>query len=548
MEQEPADEGIEDDIVSDDEQDQEEDTDLSMVLALLIGSGQLRLASSQHFLRRFAESDDESVDADNLPNEGNLQEPDTIKESALMQDVVQSSGNLQGCGSVLNHKIAGILKNRELGCCGFKRSGVLTAGSKAVICNNYLPLQVVKDTVLPEKLFCGVFSEDGDTFLSACQDGYIRVYNSNQFEKASTRCRPFKTISAIDVGWSILDVAFSPDALYAAYSTWSNHIHIASIHDNDDENLATHIALDLEPGSHSFAVFSLQFSGDNREILCGANDGDLYIYDRSLQKRTSRIDAHQDDVNAIRFADKSSQILYSGGDDGLINVWDRRMLQENNSQKVGCFAGHVDGITFIDSKEDSRYLLSNSKDQTIKIWDMRKFSSVEAQDAVKRVVSRQVWDYRWQLVPRSQKRRKKTVLGDTSIKTYQGHVVTRTLIRARFSPLHSTGQRYIYSGSSDGRVVIYDIITGEIVSKSSQHQECVRDVTWHPYQPMIVSSSWDKRFKVWKQKVDDALGMHYKTSRKRSRWDCPDDCDSYKSSSQHRRSPRLASRESQHLH
>lgn len=541
---EQVDEG---DDISDD-QNQEEDTDLSMVLALLIGSGQLRLASSQHFLRRFAESDDESVDADDLPSDENLHEPDTIKDSALMQDVLQSSGKLKQSGSVLDHKIAGILRNREVGCCGMKRSGFLTAGCKAVICNDYLPLKVIKETILPEKLFCGVFSEDGDTFLSACQDGYLRVYKSSQFEKGSTSCSPFKVIPAIDVGWSILDVAFSPDALYAAYSTWSNHIHIASIHDNDDQNLSSHVALDLEPGSHSFAVFSLQFSGDNGEILCGANDGDLYIYDRNLQRRTSRIDAHEDDVNAIRFADKSSQILYSGGDDGLINVWDRRMLQENNSQKVGCFAGHLDGITFIDSKEDSRYLLSNSKDQTIKIWDMRKFSSVEAQNAVTRVVSRQAWDYRWQLVPRWQKRRKKTVPGDTSIKTYQGHVVTRTLIRARFSPLHSTGQRYIYCGSSDGRVVIYDIITGEIVSRSSEHQECVRDVTWHPYQPMIVSSSWDRHFKIWRQQVDDVLSRSDKTSRKRSRWDCIDDCDSLKNNTPHRRSPRLAARDSRQRH
>ena len=29
---------------------------------------------------------------------------------------------------------------------------------------------------------------------------------------------------------------------------------------------------------------------------------------------------------------------------------------------------------------DSRYLLSNSKDQCIKLWDMRNFSSQDAQD------------------------------------------------------------------------------------------------------------------------------------------------------------------------
>ena len=45
---------------------------------------------------------------------------------------------------------------------------------------------------------------------------------------------------------------------------------------------------------------------------------------------------------------------------------------------------------------DSRYLISNSKDQSIKLWDMRRFAdestiyrSLKASNAVSRV-----WDYR----------------------------------------------------------------------------------------------------------------------------------------------------------
>jgi hypothetical protein len=41
---------------------------------------------------------------------------------------------------------------------------------------------------------------------------------------------------------------------------------------------------------------------------------------------------------------------------------------------------------------------------------------------------------------------------DASLRTYRGHQVFQTLIRSYFSPMHTTGQRYIYSGSSDGSV------------------------------------------------------------------------------------------------
>ena len=37
--------------------------------------------------------------------------------------------------------------------------------------------------------------------------------------------------------------------------------------------------------------------------------------------------------------------------------------------------GHLEGITFLDSRGDGHYFISNGKDQTIKLWDIRKMSS-----------------------------------------------------------------------------------------------------------------------------------------------------------------------------
>ncbi len=44
---------------------------------------------------------------------------------------------------------------------------------------------------------------------------------------------------------------------------------------------------------------------------------------------------------------------------------------------------------------------------------------------------------------------------DVSVQTFRGHTVLQTLIRAYFSPAHSTGQRFVYTGSADGTVRIY---------------------------------------------------------------------------------------------
>lgn len=75
-------------------------------------------------------------------------------------------------------------------------------------------------------------------------------------------------------------------------------------------------------------------------------------------------------------------------------------MREDDPKPVGALAGHQDGITFIDSKGDARYLISNSKDQTIKLWDIRRFSSREGMEASRQAATQQNWDYRWQQVPK----------------------------------------------------------------------------------------------------------------------------------------------------
>lgn len=95
------------------------------------------------------------------------------------------------------------------------------------------------------------------------------------------------------------------------------------------------------------------------------------MYDIEQGRSTVRIAAHADDVNAVDFADaQSSNVLVSGSDDSLIKVWDRRSMKGQTPS--GVLVGHTEGITFTASKGDGRYVVSNGKDQTAKLWDLRE--------------------------------------------------------------------------------------------------------------------------------------------------------------------------------
>jgi DDB1- and CUL4-associated factor 11 len=240
--------------------------------------------------------------------------------------------------------------------------------------------------------------------------------------------------------------------------------------------------------------------------VAGTSDQSVIVYDVETQQSILQLRNHEDEVNAVCFGDSSSpHILYSGSDDTTIRVWDRRSMNDN--REAGAFVGHTEGLTYVDSKGDGRYVLSNGKDQMMKLWDLRKMCTAEQLDNIN--ISRYTtgFDYRYMsysdedYAPHPH---------DCSVVTYRGHRVLRTLIRCHFSPPSSTNSRYVYSGSEDGKVYIYNIdatLAGVIdvgsVTAQSRPQDqglfaefevrrgdnawktCVRDASWHPSAPVL---------------------------------------------------------------
>ena len=118
---------------------------------------------------------------------------------------------------------------------------------------------------------------------------------------------------------------------------------------------------------------SVKLSGDGKEILGGTKTAQLLVYDLVANRMATTVNhTHTDEINTVCFANRMhSNILFSGSDDGLIKVWDRRALY-NNRRPAGVFVGHAEGVTNVASKGDGIYLASNAKDQLLKIWDIRK--------------------------------------------------------------------------------------------------------------------------------------------------------------------------------
>ncbi|CAK9272814.1 unnamed protein product [Sphagnum jensenii] len=369
------------------------------------------------------------------------------------------------------------------------------------VASRYLPTDgplVVEQ--LNSRAYIGQFSKDGTLFVAGFQDRRIRIYNVDRGWTVQ------KDILARNLRWTVTDTALSPDQRFLVYASITPIVHLVNVGNESGgvQSLANitdiHEGLNFSTdvrGENVFGLWTLQFSHDGRELVAGSSDKSIYVYDLEANKPVLRIVAHKDDVNAVVFADESCHLIYSGSDDHICKIWDRRCFAQRN-KPAGQLVGHLEGITFIDSRGDGRYFISNGKDQTIKLWDIRKMTSGSASSRGSKhqqKIPTFRWDYRWMDYPGMGRDVRHPY--DQSLMTYKGHLVLRTLIRCYFSPLASTGQKYIYTGSHDGCVYIFDMVTGKQVGRLIFHRGTVRDCSWHPTQPMLVSSSWDGNLAKW---------------------------------------------------
>ncbi|EXJ92446.1 hypothetical protein A1O3_00997 [Capronia epimyces CBS 606.96] len=392
-----------------------------------------------------------------------------------------------------------------------------------LIAQESVPATTTADKIIhyDSRAYSGQFSDDGNFFFSCTQNFKVRMYDtSNPYE-----WKYYKTVDYPFGQWTITDATLSPDNKYLAYSSIRHTVCLAP---TDPTDHSDHTLLDFTnfaPGSgmgrqtygymgrHGFGIWSLRFSGDGREIVAGTSDHSVVVYDLERRQSTVRLSNHDDDVNAVCFGDKlSPHILYSGSDDQTLRVWDRRSMADG--RPAGIFVGHTEGLTYVDSKGDGRYVLSNGKDQMMKLWDLRKMISPNEFSRIDLHSYTTNFDYRFSpydeddYVPNPK---------DCSVVTFRGHSVLKTLIRCHFSPPGSSNSRYVYSGSEDGKVYIWNLdgtrkATIDVLQAtrdtrprtdsngygyelhghhSGVWKTCVRDASWSPTAPVLAATSWN---------------------------------------------------------
>lgn len=152
-------------------------------------------------------------------------------------------------------------------------------------------------------------------------------------------------------------------------------------------------------------MFSVRFSPCGRNLVAGLTDSRIVTCDRETRQfSTIRTDTNFSvDINAISYvSDQDPNLIVSGCHNGVIKLWDLRCSSGcsfRSTKASSVFLGHFDGITYIDPRNDGHYMLSNSKDQSIKIWDLRQ-PTPKSKVRINPNTPLSNWDYRIDQVPR----------------------------------------------------------------------------------------------------------------------------------------------------
>ena len=372
--------------------------------------------------------------------------------------------------------------------------------ANAAVGSRYVPCRNPKLVdALGSRAYCGRFSRSGDVFVAACQDRRVYVYDTSD-----DAWRVRGVVNARALRWTVTDCAVSPDESRLFYASITPYVHLARVpgstpdgsatsggtrtrhdstrhdstpHDSTPHDDSTpHESLEIGRGFASpglerdgvFGIWSCRWSSDGTRLLCGTSDAAACVHDVERDVTVARHKAHDGDVNAVAWANGGdggdARVYFTGSDDCVVKAWDARMAPR---VPIGVFLGHTEGVCHVDSRDDGRHLLSNGKDQTVRVWDLRRAWSNEDAAAWcrRRPIPVWSWDYRFMAYPASgwdfdmarfegTADEKTTFRARRALQTLRGHRVDQTLIRAYFSPLAHTGGRYVYSGSGDARFVL----------------------------------------------------------------------------------------------
>lgn len=304
----------------------------------------------------------------------------------------------------------------------------------APISYNMVPKQVLK------KFSAG----DGDTHCIASSSNRSYIATSGEDKKVRLfDARTGKPLRALTGAvQTITSLAFNS----------TDELIVGSSSDNSTKawSLSTQRLVNTFTG-HTGRVSAAKFLGDSTGLVTCGHDRTIrtWEFERGYLLRTLY---HFSICNDVCLMDPDGQTLISGHLDGGVRFWDA-----NKGSEIADLTNvHSGQITSVSMSPDGSSLLTNSRDNTLKIIDVRTYHVL------------------------------KTLKADS----YQNGL---NWSRACFSP----DGNHVAAGSMDGILHTWDVNTGELVKAIKGHNSAICGVVWDTTGEYIYTAEKNKAVCIW---------------------------------------------------
>lgn len=283
---------------------------------------------------------------------------------------------------------------------------------------------------------------------------------------------------------------------------------------------------------HKGAVYIVKFNKDGNYCLSGSQDRTIKLWNpqKGAVIKTYQ-GAHNYEVLDLCLVSDDTRFASAGGDKQIF-VWDVK-----SGQIVRKFAGHLQRINSIAWNEDYSVLVSGSYDNSLRFWDCKSNNCTKPlqieqsfKDSVSQVIVNKAeviassidgcvrtFDIRRgelttdnfasPVVGIDLSHDEKTYIasctnnklnlvervGGMILKEYAGHQIGNFLLRCTLD----WEDAKIMTGSEDGSLTIYDVLSGSCIGKLKNHCRPVSSISLHPDQTQFVTSSYDNTITCW---------------------------------------------------
>ncbi len=280
---------------------------------------------------------------------------------------------------------------------------------------------------------------------------------------------------------TVYDLAFSPNGKNIATVGMDKFIRLWDMKGNLKKTMT----------GHTRVINAIDFSPNGQHLVTASDDTTAIIWDIASGDTIRVLRKHLADVNDVKYSPNGQYIL-TGSRDKTAILWDN----DGNYIKTFDKDGHQGNIYAVDfSKKSDRYIATASRDNTVKVWNIKTGSAIST-------FTHEDYVYGLTFSPKADNiiatgcRDEKIRIWNANkmsepLQILEGH--SGTVVNVAFSPSGDT----LASSSWDSSVRLWDLKTEKNVRTFIGHEDYVLGLAYSQNGQYILSGGRDTEARIW---------------------------------------------------